>query len=165
MKKVVLVLAMAFFLAGCGGSQVVNTQAPTPTPDPTMPSNTNAYVGDTLGWPDSHTLAVISVDPSVKGLIDAGPGFHYVAVEVAFQAIQEIEYNQIFDFELHDSSGFTYSVAVFGDKEPSLGSGTLRPGKIARGWVVFEVADGAKGLELWYEQFLVGNYGVWDLGL
>jgi uncharacterized protein YceK len=165
MKKVLLVLVAALFIVGCGGSSVSTIATPTPTPAAETQAPTgNAAVGDTLGWPDSHMLTVIQVDFKVAGVLAADPGFHYVAVEVVFESIEEIDYNQVFDFEIRDSSGYSYDVAIFGDKEPALGSGTLRKGSLARGWVVFEVADGATGLELWYEQFLVGNYGVWDLG-
>jgi hypothetical protein len=169
MKYLIALLIAALILAGCGGasttsngtdsSSATQTEAPIQTVAPVG----NPGVGETLGW-DSHLLTVLDVDFDANGVFDADPGFKYVAVEVAFEAITEVDYNEMFDFAISDSDGYSYEVGIWGKKEPRLGSGTIRSGQKARGWIVFEVQKNAVGLTLNYEQFMVGNYGVWDLG-
>jgi hypothetical protein len=165
MKKLAVFAIGSLLVVGCAGSAQVVQQTPVPTPTPTEePVSAIPGIGESLLWNDSHLLTVLKVDDSVAGVFEADPGFKYVAVEVVFEAIGEIEYNALVDFEIRDNDGYTYSYAIWGGKDPSLGSGTIRPGQKARGWVSFEVAEDATGLTLVYEQFLVGNWGEWDLG-
>ena len=166
MKKLAVFALGSVLLIGCGGAAHVAEHTTQPTPEPTQQViEANPGVGETLIWNDSHMLTVLRVDDTLNGVFEPDPGFKYVAVEVAFEAIGEVDYNSLVDFSIRDSQGYSYSYAIFGDKEPALGSGTLRAGQVARGWVVFEVAIGATGLTLEYEQFMVGNWGVWDLGI
>jgi len=75
-------------------------------------------------------------------------GSHFVAIELLYQATghEKVPYNE-FDWQLTSSAGGRF-LPGFAPREPQLRSGQLQPGKRVRGWIVFEIPDGATGLSL-----------------
>ena len=95
----------------------------------------------------------------INDMLDAQAGNIFVIAEVLIENTErtELPYNPLY-FGIKDADGFQYQ-ASFAAPEPSLQSGTLAQGDKVRGWIAFEVKDGAKGLTLSYEPLvLLGGY-------
>lgn len=77
---------------------------------------------------------------------------------IAFEGINPsgASYNPFY-FKAKDASGFEYNFSAFG-KDPQLSSSNnLAPGKIARGWMTFEVPKASKTLTLSYTPGFTGE--------
>jgi hypothetical protein len=124
---------------------------PDPTPVPTPVSNTFA-VGDVItitqdgdAWADFTVVEVNQaaefVDPD--GYFNDTPstdGYVYLSALVRYEAVASgVDYNP-FDFQVFvDGQAVDgYAFAINGP-EPDLGSGTLPAGRVAEGWLLYEV--------------------------
>jgi hypothetical protein len=75
----------------------------------------------------------------------------------AFEGINPsgASYNPFF-FKIQDADGFAYNYSAFG-KDPQLSSSNdLKPGKIARGWMTFEVPKSSKTLTISFAPGFLG---------
>jgi hypothetical protein len=99
------------------------------------------FVSVTVTAVDSHWAVTNTFEQPKKGS-------HFIAVQVLYKARaqQKVLYNQ-FDWKVTSSEGARF-VPSFVPRDPQLRSGELNPGKNVRGWVVFEIPDGATGLSL-----------------
>lgn len=100
---------------------------------------------------NSATVTVVSVDLDYKSsdqFTQPKAGNRFVAVEILYEntGADKVSYNP-FDWKLSDSSGFSYEHGYSG-KGPELNSGDLAAGEKARGFITYEVPQGATGLSL-----------------
>jgi hypothetical protein len=124
---------------------------PRPTPAPT-PETTTFGVGELITiteggepWAEFAVLEVLEatefVDPD--GFLNDTPsteGYVYLGARVRYEAIANgVDYNP-FDFQVFVAGQAVdgYAFASNGP-QPDLGSGTLPTGRIAEGWLLFEV--------------------------
>lgn len=136
-----------------------------PAPSDAAPSTAGASAGASYGVGDRVKLAdeeFISVEKVETGFTSdfAKPAAGNVNVSflIAIEGINPAgaSYNPFF-FKIKDESGFEYNYSAFG-KEPQLqSSNDLAPGKIARGWMTFEVPKASKTLTLSYTPGFIGE--------
>lgn len=133
-----------------------DTPAPVATPAPAA----MAGVGDRV---DDGKIALTVLDArresQVSEFVTAADGYVYLVIEALIENVgdDEAPYNPLY-FSAKDGDGFEYSPSAFG-ASPALQSGTLPQGDRARGFVTFEVREGATGLVVTYEPLvLLGGF-------
>lgn len=155
-------LAAALVLAGCGSNDSeprklgnVNATGPNTTLEP--PANANR-VGDIVKLGDAEVTVYGFKDPFDAGALPGkAPGSRYVMVdaEVRNRSSQPQVLSAFSQFELKDSEGETYTpIALPG--QPAVG-GVAEPGAARRGNVAFQVPEGAKGLQVIFNNLLFGG--------
>lgn len=83
---------------------------------------------------------------SKKGF--TAPENTYLAIDVTVEGVEgKVSYNPLY-FTVQDADAREYNITIGGSKEPSLQSGDLAPGKKARGWVEFDLPQGAVTLKM-----------------
>jgi hypothetical protein len=113
-----------------------------------------ARVGQVVSL-NGYMITVNAVDRSAAGFTQffkpkAGSVFVAVDVTVESGAATGVSVNPFYT-SLRDDQGFTYT-ATFAGKDPALQSQNDLPrGQKMRGWVTFEVGEGAKGLTFIYK--------------
>jgi hypothetical protein len=131
---------------------VPQQQQPQPTQAPQQA--TQARVGQVVSL-NGYMITVNAVDRSAAGFTQffkpkAGSVFVAVDVTVESGAASGVSVNPFYT-SLRDDQGFTYT-ATFAGKDPALQSQNDLPrGQKMRGWVTFEVGEGAKGLTFIYK--------------
>jgi hypothetical protein len=108
------------------------------------------YLGD-YPYPDFEAPDITVervVDPwtDETGEVTPAPGHRFVALELVVEGTShdEVAYGYVdpYYFKLTDSEGFAYP-AVYEGAKPILSGVDLEPGEKTRGWVTFQVAEGA----------------------
>lgn len=105
------------------------------------------------------TVAQAYLTDSFDTFLKPEDGFTFLVVEVIIENVDrdEAPYNPLY-FAVKDSQGFEYTTA-FSAPEPTLKSGEAAKGELARGFVAFEVQEGATGLVVSYEPLVIlGGY-------
>jgi len=137
-------------------------EQPTPVPETAI-----GKVGETVTQ-GAYSITVANVETATTygEFNSAEAGNKFVAVELVIQsgAATGVSVNPFY-VSLKDSNGYEYTVSIFG-KEPSLKSqNDLPSGEFVRGWVTFEVPDGASGFILTYDPLSFDNIKIrFDLG-
>lgn len=101
-------------------------------------------------------------DPWTSDNVYIGPdaGKRYVSFDVTVEYFNESDTHGAnpFNFGLSDAQSFAYD-PTFGGPDPQLTAVDLRPNEKTRGWVTFEVAEGAQLQTLRYQpNFLKDTY-------
>jgi hypothetical protein len=131
---------------------------PRPTPAPT-PASSTFGVGEVITiteggepWADFTVVEVTEatefVDPA--GYFNDTPstdGYVYLAARVRYEAIANgVDYNP-FDFQVFvDGQAIDGYAFASNGPEPDLGSGTLPAGRVAEGWLLYEVPPAGRVL-------------------
>lgn len=91
---------------------------------------------------------------STNGLIQPRPGCRFLVLDVTLtnQSEETVSHSDL-DFQLQDDKYRSYNVGLT-DLEPSLGYGTLQPGESVRGFLSFELPEGARPSTLVYRPVL-----------
>lgn len=176
---VIAVVVLAAIGSTSGGSK--NTLAPTSPPEassavvatdaasvteapateaPAEATSPSVYsTGDRVRLGDEEYMTVEKAEKGyTSDLIKPAAGNINVSFLIAFEGINPsgASYNPFY-FKAKDDSGFEYTYSPFG-KEPSLSSSNdLQPGKIARGWMTFEIPKSAKTMTLTYTPGFLGE--------
>jgi Domain of unknown function (DUF4352) len=121
-----------------------------PPPVPARPKTAHVSVGEAarLNFV-AVTVAEVDARWAVSNSFEQpSKGSHFVAIELLYQATghEKVMYNQ-FDWQLTSSTGARF-LPGYAPREPQLRSGQLQPGQQIRGWIVFQIPDGAAGLSL-----------------
>jgi hypothetical protein len=122
------------------------TRTPSPTATITKPVDTPQplYLGDVVEQ-YSYLLSAITVeDPTTPGMFyQAREGYKLVAVEIIVGNVsgETLSVNPLYA-TLVDNEGFVYHPELAG-REGQILTVNLSPGEKARGWVAFEVPEGA----------------------
>lgn len=116
-------------------------------------------VGDRVKLADEEYISVEKAETGfTSDFAKPAAGNVNVSFLIAFEGINPAgaSYNPFF-FKIKDESGFEYNYSAFG-KDPQLqSSNDLAPGKIARGWMTFEVPTASKTLTLSYTPGFIGE--------
>ncbi len=129
-----------------------NTPRPTRTPKPTAtvtksvdtPQPQPLYLGDVVEQYGYLLLAIMVEDPTTPGMFyQAKEGYKLVAVEIIVGNVsgETLSVNPLYA-TLVDNEGFVYQPELAG-REGQILTVNLRSGEKARGWVAFEVPEGA----------------------
>jgi len=136
---------------------ITPTVIASPSPPALTPAATTqvARVGQRLMLDDEfHT--VVKVQTWKSSVFSPDRGNIYVSVLIRIEAVNEAPYNELL-YKVADSEGFRYQLA-FASREPSLGSGTLAPGDVVQGWIVFEVpSKSSKRLTLLFQPSILAS--------
>ena len=123
----------------------IGTAAPSPeaagTPTATAgPSGGLIPVGQAVTLAGVETHAVLRVE-SWPGLVPAGPGERYLAVEVQVRALpgHTARFDQLY-YTVGNAAGVLRNAPQVG-RQPALAYGILAPGQSVTGWVSFLVPD------------------------
>jgi hypothetical protein len=143
-------------LVPTGTTPAAGTSNPAVTPGEVAtagPSTSSSYgVGDRVKLGDEEYITLEKAEVGfTSDFAKPAAGNVNVSFLLAFEGINPsgASYNPFY-FNVKDESGFQYNFSAFG-KEPQLASSNdLQPGKIARGWMTFEVPKAAKTLTLAY---------------
>jgi hypothetical protein len=163
---------VAVLLAGCGGSPTYSPAA-SASSTATPSASQSASVADRApgrevnDLPLGRGVQVSGTATDDKGndvdyvktvTVGSRPKFNkdkryvkheYVGLEVTYTGVSGLAPYNAFDWDLRASNGDTVNASeTFGGIEPALGSGTLRPGKKAHGYITFDVKPGTYTLEL-----------------
>jgi hypothetical protein len=136
---------------------------------PTATAPTRQTIGKVGDRVESSGIAliVVKVQKLAKaGLATAKEGNVILDIEVVIenQGKEDVPYNPLY-FKVKDSDKYEYDMA-FGSLEPSLKSGDLKTGDMARGHVAFEIPVKAIGLIVSYEPMvLFGGYKAIQVNL
>lgn len=138
------------------------TQAPTEPPPPTdtpLPTNTSApqmpRLGETLEKDGYSLLALAVEDPATPDTIfyDPEPGMKLIAVQfvVGNVSVESASVNPL-NSKVVDTEGFSYEaeLAALADHD-QIATATIGPGEKVRGWVAYELPEGASPAYLKYE--------------
>lgn len=115
------------------------------TPVPATPgtgSSGTVGVGQSVDLDGSRFSVIQVADPEPSGFFKPSAGNRLVAIEVSQQALRKRTSFNFTQFKLRDSDDREYSWAIT-NSEPKFGTGTLQPGKTAKGWISFQVPSGA----------------------
>lgn len=138
-----------------------STDAPEPTAT-AAPTDTPAMagVGDRV---ESGGIALTVLDArretEVSEFMTPAEGNVYLVIEALIENVSrdEAPYNLLY-FSAKDSDGFQYQPSFVG-ASPAIQSGTLTQGDRVRGFVTFEVSEGATGVVVTYEpQVILGGF-------
>ena len=156
-------------MAGVNQTAVVNaptntpesTTTPSPTDTPLPPPTQNVGVVGERRESGGIALTVLSVSKAESiDFFTPDAGNVFLIIEVLIENVsrdEETPYNPFY-FSVKDSEGFEANPSIAAPN-PSLQSGTLPKGDIARGFVAFEVRATATGLIVTYEPLvLFGGY-------
>jgi hypothetical protein len=124
------------------------------------PSGPATYgVGDRVKLADEEYMTLEKAETGfTSDLVKPKAGNVNASFLVAFEGINPsgASYNPFY-FKVQDEGGFEYNYNAIG-KDPQLAaSNDLKPGKIARGWMTFEVPKTAKTLTLVYTPGFTGE--------
>lgn len=123
---------------------------PTDTPEPEIERIVQAVPGAVAEAEDVRITLNEIVDPWVSTAEFApdepGPGKRFIAMDVTIQYVADSGTHLAcpFDFRLTDSDAFAYNTAFVFDLQPTLECIDLGGGQRTRGWIVFEVNEGAQ---------------------
>lgn len=126
---------------------------PTQTPKPGLPG-----LGKTAEGHGYSLIAVAVEDPASPGrLYTAKPGKKLVAIEVIIGNVsgESFSSNPLYA-TLVDTEGFTYEPELGARAQGQLAMLDLNPGEKVRGWIAFEVPEGAVPASVKYE------FGGWS---
>lgn len=138
------------------------TRTVAPTAVPTQA--TLAKVGDTAQGQGFAVTLHERVDPAPpQQYFKPAVGFRWVSFDVSVQntGTAPLGYNPFY-FKVKAADNREYSV-TFGGVEPSLDSGNHQAGEVSRGWVTFEVPEGAALASLTYDPTFGKSRVVFDL--
>lgn len=125
---------------------------PTPAPEPTEEKLANVVsaapgaVAEARGVQITlNEIADPWVSPATFAPDTPDPGKRFVAFDVTIQYVREsgTHFACGFGFRLTDADAFAYDMALLFDLEPSLECLDLGGGEKTRGWIAFEVNEGA----------------------
>lgn len=132
--------------------QATNTPEPTAVPtDTPEPEPQPLYLGDVVEQYDYLLSAVTVEDPTTPGqFYKPESGKKLVAVEVIVGNVSgdPITVNPL-NATLLDSEGFTYQPEL-GGRDGQIATIDLNPGEKARGWIAFEIPEGATAASIKY---------------
>jgi hypothetical protein len=114
------------------------TAAPTVPPPGSGPK-----LGETVDAGPARVTVHAVEDPARNTDGEPERGNRFVAIDVSIQAARGSVAVATFDFTVQDESGYVYDAAFFG-RAPELRMTDLAQGRQVRGWVTFEVPQGAK---------------------
>jgi hypothetical protein len=163
MKRYILVIAVLLTALACGGTPTPapeTTQVPPPTEAPTEAPTAPPMpgLGETLEK-DGYTLAALVVeDPAEPGLFyEPEEGERLVAVEIVVGVTdgEPITSNALYA-TLMDADGFAYALELVG-RDGQLDTVDLARGEKVRGWVAFEIPEGAVPASVKYETGMFGG--------
>jgi len=123
--------------------QATNTPEPTTAPTDT-PEPQPLYLGDIVEQYGYLLSAITVEDPTTPGMFyESESGKKLVAVEIIVGNVsgEALSVNPL-NATLLDSEGFTYQPELAG-REGQIVTVDLGPGEKARGWIAFEVSEGA----------------------
>jgi len=140
------------------GTQTPSEQAtntPEPTTEPEVPTDTPEaqplYLGDVVGEYGYLLCAITVEDPTTPGMFyEPKEGKKLVAAEVIVGNVsgETLSVNPL-NATLLDSGGFTYQPELAG-REGQIVTADLSPGEKARGWIAFEMPEGATAASIKY---------------
>ena len=128
--------------------------APTTPASPASPTKAVYNVGDTAktGEFTVTVYAFKNPQPSANSFIQPDPGMHYVSVDVQMtntDSKTQRAFSSILGFHLVDAQNRQYDIDLFdAGLKPGAPGGTIASGQSVRGFVAFEVPNGATGLKL-----------------
>lgn len=105
------------------------------------------------------TLNSVELSSRIEDIWTPESGNIFVVVDVTVESVDRDDgpYNPLY-FKAKDSEGFEYT-ASFAAPDPALSAGSLAPGDRARGFVAFEVKQGADGVVMSFEPIVIfGDY-------
>jgi hypothetical protein len=137
--------------------------APTDTPVPTVapsatPEPQGQYLGDVVEGHGALLAAISMEDPTTPGRLyspEAGQKLVAVQVVVGSSSRDAMSVNPL-NATLLDSEGFVYQ-AELGGRDGQISTVHLSVGEKVRGWIAFEVPEGASPAALKYEVEFFGN--------
>ena len=134
-------------LTATAAATPASTAEPTPTPAPTPPAGSPRITGSTEHSGSLYTVNQLR-DPAPPGSLQAGPGNRLVAIDVTQERIApRLDAFSPYYFAVQDAGGNVY-FPNGGESalEPAFSAGELAPGEQTRGWITFELPQGAKVL-------------------
>lgn len=158
----IAVLAMAVFVAGCGEKAQEapqpqaqeeaqeKPQAPAPSSTTTTPQRNEGRIGEPVKCGGLEIIvhsATPYTDPSGAWKPKAGNYFLALDVSVENKGSASEFVSVGHEYKVKDSEGFSYGSAVT-TIQPLFEGGNLLPGDKSRGFVVYEIKQGAVGLYL-----------------
>lgn len=162
MRKALLLAVPALLLLACGAqaesdgdaavreaaATVEPTQAPMPTPEPTVVRAQVYRLGEPAKTPLGNTVTARAVDWNASPVVyPPQPGMRYLAVEVEGCTRPDLDVPTALDparFELQMEDNTRARSLLIGGKEPRLLPSVSMAGECTRGWVTFEFPAGAR---------------------
>jgi hypothetical protein len=129
------------------GDTGTSDDEPQPVPSP----GSGPVIGTPIEAGGSRYTVHSIEDPAKPGeFFGPDEGNRWVIIEVTQEALGEQVSGSPFDFTVQDKDGFIYDFD-FGEKEPEFTSRELAPGQRQRGFITFEVPEGAELVAVWVD--------------
>jgi hypothetical protein len=149
---------------GATGAPIITAKTAQTT---AVPAKSNYVVGDTAKTGDFEVTVYGFKDPQAPGQFDkpAG-GSHFVSVDVqvANKGSKQQVFSSVIGFHLLDNGNRQYDEQIASSVKPGPPEGQVAAGEAVRGFVVFEVPDGSKGLRLRVQGNLTASGAFFTLG-
>lgn len=161
LQLVVLTLVLAALACGSSGTETIITGAGTPAGNAAAPEALPlGQVGERVqSGGMAVTLNEVGIETRIDDLWTPDEGNVFVVADVTIESVDRDDgaYNPLY-FKVKDEDGFEYTASFFAPS-PTLSAGDLAPGERARGWISFEVKEGAQRLVMSFEPIVIfGGY-------